>query len=410
MARAVAHALTALRRWRGDMQVAALERRISQDPGDIGQRCQAVAHYCQQLKLLADMSARGHGHEGEDELLHRATSHMEHVLEACDDINRLHSVLSQAVGPKLFYKFPRLTARYMRKIGLHQECLEEFDTRSEFEERATPYHFANALAILKATGERDAAEELFQEAKDISWKGRHPITWQKLEQTPAVHIQGLEHRPYWEGESRPGIAALLQENHACIMEDLQEMLALRTARKALQVPAYPNLVDGQEGVWDMLQLYVGRRWNEDLCDLMPRTSTLLRSQFPSADVPYIHYNTEEVVVFLLAPGSRVHLHNGGSNVPINVSLGLSGCEGSFLEVAGEKRPFRDGQVLCFDDGTDHRVWHEGPQERWVITVRSMHPQLAASPSQYFSRAFTRRTCFETWDEKRARQLCEMAQL
>merc|ERR1712039_347093 len=130
---------------------------------------------------------------------------------------------------------------------------------------------------------------------------------------------------------------------------------------------------------------------------MPRTSALLRAQFPTADVPYIHYNTEEVVVFLLAPGSRVRLHNGGSNVPINISLGLSGCKGSFLEVAGQVRPFCDGQVLCFDDGSDHRVWHEGSEERWVLTCRVMHPGLVAAPERFFCRAFTRRTCFESWN-------------
>lgn len=186
------------------------------------------------------------------------------------------------------------------------------------------------------------------------------------------------------------------------MQDLREMLAKR--RQAAQVPAYPNLVEGTGGVWDMLQLYSGRKWNEDACALMPRTSALLRPRFPTADVPYIHYNTEEVVVFLLAPGSRVRLHNGGSNVPINLSLGLSGCNGSFLEVAGQTQPFLDGRVVCFDDGSDHRVWHKGSEERWVLTVRVMHPALVAAPERFFCRAFTRRTCFEQWDEQKAVRL------
>jgi len=162
-------------------------------------------------------------------------------------------------------------------------------------------------------------------------------------------------------------------------------------------------VDGG-GAWDMLQLYSGRRWHEEACALAPRASALLRARLPSADVPYVHYNTEEAVLFLLAPGSHVRLHNGGSNVPINVSLGLVGCSGTWLEVAGEARALRDGAVVCFDDGSDHRVWNEGTEERWVLTVRMMHPQLAAEPGRYFSRAFTRRTCFEAWDEERAARL------
>lgn len=43
------------------------------------------------------------------------------------------------------------------------ESEDEFASRSEFEERATPYHFANALAILKASGKREAAKELFED-------------------------------------------------------------------------------------------------------------------------------------------------------------------------------------------------------------------------------------------------------
>lgn len=39
---------------------------------------------------------------------------------------------------------------------------DEFGSRSEFEERATAYHFANALAILKACGEQETAQEMFQ--------------------------------------------------------------------------------------------------------------------------------------------------------------------------------------------------------------------------------------------------------
>ncbi|CAE8664274.1 unnamed protein product, partial [Polarella glacialis] len=232
----------------------------------------------------------------------------------------------------------------------------EFDTRSEFEERATPYHLANALAILKASGETKAAQDLFDEATGLEWRGRKPIAWTSIKQTPAVYIEGLAHRPFWDGAARPRIATFLEEHKAAVMEDLHELLEKR--RRALrasgtQVPAYPNLVEGQGGVWDMFQLYNSRRWDEDACELVPRTSALLRTQLPSADVPYIHYNTEEVVMFLLSPGSRVRLHNGGSNVPINLSLGLSGCEGSYLEVAGEQRPFADGQVVCFDDGSDH---------------------------------------------------------
>mmetsp|Transcript_49676 Transcript_49676/g.144059 ORF Transcript_49676/g.144059 Transcript_49676/m.144059 type:complete len:412 (-) Transcript_49676:374-1609(-) len=394
MSPALARRLTApLRRWHAELRLSILERRLRQDPHDLERRIAAAALYCRRAAADAE----------EPELLDRARGHLEFILGATGDIHRLHGVLSHAVGPAMFYRLPELTARYMRKIGLDRECLEEFDTRSEFEERATPYHLANALAVLKAAGRRGAAQTLFEEAVGLEWRGQRPVRWKRLEQTPAVYIDGLEHRPFWDGAWRPSLADHLEAHWSEILEDL-EGVCRRRRRATGQVPAYPNLVDGS-GVWDMLQLYSGRRWHEDACALAPRTSALLRNHLPTTEVPYIHYNTEEVVVFLLAPGSRVRLHNGGSNAPINVALGLSGCNDSYIEVAGEARPVREGSVTCFDDGSDHRVWNDGAEPRWVLTVRTMHPQLASDPGQFFSRAFTRRTCFESWDEERSFKLC-----
>eukprot|EP00933_Yihiella_yeosuensis_P035914 TRINITY_DN2957_c1_g1_i1.p1 TRINITY_DN2957_c1_g1~~TRINITY_DN2957_c1_g1_i1.p1 ORF type:complete len:419 (+),score=64.80 TRINITY_DN2957_c1_g1_i1:69-1325(+) len=414
MARAASQAFASLRRLGADLRIAALETAIRQDPTHLGRRTAAAAHYCQQVAQLQNSLASSSSSSSsssfspnpeEEELIGRTSEHLEYILNASRDIDQLHSVISEAVSPKQFYTFPRLTAKYMRKIGLHRECMQEFISRSEFEERATPYHLGNALTILKASGEWEAAQELFDEATNLEWKGQ-PVScgWTALRQTPAVHIEGLTHSPFWDGDSRPALADELEAHYNEIMEDVRSFLERRRAAKAAQtgeVPAYPNLVVGEDGVWDMLQLYSSRKWHKQACAIVPQISSLLRMHLPTSSLPYIHYNTEEVVLFLLAPGSSVRLHNGGSNVPINLSLGLTGCEGSFVEVAGEKRPFKDGKVVAFDDGSDHRVWHDGHEDRWVLVVRMMHPELVANPNRYFSRAFTRRTAFETWDKKRA---------
>lgn len=400
------------------LRIAALERRLRQDPRDLRRRGAAVAHYSReaQAALLVGAAAAARL----EEPLGRAREHLEYVLRASSDVQLLHGMLTQALGPRLFYELPELTAQYMRRIGLDPECLKEFDTHSEFEERATPYHFANALTILKAAGRDGIARELFDEATSLEWKGQRPIRWQSFHQTPAVYIEGLEHRFVWEGSARLPIAELLEANVEAIQADLQELrsrgprgasaasrlrgaLALPArAPQSGKVPAYPALTES--GVWDMVQLFVSRQWREEECRMMPRTAELLRRQLPSADVPYVHYNTEEVVLFLLAPGSRVRLHNGGSNATINVHVGLSGCEGAFMKVGCEQQALCDGRAICFDDGSDHRVWHDGAEERWVLTVRVMHPDLARHPAKFFPRAFTRRTCFETWDEQRASRL------
>lgn len=57
---------------------------------------------------------------------------------------------------------PRCGSKSWKPPSPPSRAQDEFGSRSEFEERATAYHFANALAILKACGEQEAAQEMFQ--------------------------------------------------------------------------------------------------------------------------------------------------------------------------------------------------------------------------------------------------------
>eukprot|EP00929_Paragymnodinium_shiwhaense_P080938 TRINITY_DN42251_c0_g1_i1.p1 TRINITY_DN42251_c0_g1~~TRINITY_DN42251_c0_g1_i1.p1 ORF type:complete len:409 (+),score=77.82 TRINITY_DN42251_c0_g1_i1:74-1300(+) len=398
MARVVSNLLAPLRQWRTTNRLAALEKNIRQNPVDLPARVEAAGIYCKQLAVAPAEAA-----VDPQEAVGRAADHLAGVLEASDDPFFLHNAVNTAVGPALYYRLPDLCAQYMRKIGLHEECLREFDSKSEFEERATQYHLANALILLKATGHSNSAQKLFDEAVNLEYPSgstKRPIKWTRIDQTPAVYIEGLEAKPFWERDAgRPALATILEESYKEIMQDVAEFTgdSLAGLRKAAgEVPAYPALVKDGAGAWDMLQLYCNKIWQPEACELAPRTSKLLREHLPSAGIPYVHYNTEEAVFLYLAPKTVVHLHNGGSNVPINLSFGLTGSQGNSLEVGGEVRPFQDGVVNAFDDSFDHRVWNDGDKHRWVLVVRTMHPQLVEAPNTYFKRAFTRRTCFEAW--------------
>ncbi|CAJ1402961.1 unnamed protein product [Effrenium voratum] len=126
------------------LQLALLERRLRQRPENV-LRAKAASLYCLSAEAESGSSERGW-------LFGEAQRHLEKILQSSEDPQYLHFVLTSAVGAKNFYQLPQLTAQFMRKIALHRDCMEEFRTRSEFEERASSYHLANALAILKARG------------------------------------------------------------------------------------------------------------------------------------------------------------------------------------------------------------------------------------------------------------------
>lgn len=88
-------------------------------------------------------------------------------------------------------------------------------------------------------------------------------------------------------------------------------------------------------------------------------------------------------MFLTTPGSTVALHNGGTNTRLNVHIGLLNLEGSFIEVAGERREWSETRSFVFDDGYDHKVvtppddtGKKGP--RVVLAVGISHPDITTA--------------------------------
>ena len=55
------------------------------------------------------------------------------------------------------------------------------------------------------------------------------------------------------------------------------------------------------------------------------------------NLPQLAANQVEIVFFLTEPGSTVALHNGGTNARLNMHIGLLNLEGSYIEVAGQRR-------------------------------------------------------------------------
>jgi len=252
--------LRGVQRWAQELRMGSLERRIRQDPTKLRERLRAAALYCRQAEAEAE--------------LQKAVPHLEAVLGASEDAEFLHHVLTSAVGPRLFYQLPKLTARYMRKIALSPGCLEEFQSRSEFEERATPYHFANALMILKAAGETQAASELFEEAREVSWHGQRPITWESLQQTPAVHISGLTHRPFWDPKQLPLAEMLKVPVQTRVYADFVENQLKQLG------PMLRRVIRVRRHLHRKFQRALRKEFKSDHCQ--PRRSGAIRPQIASA--------------------------------------------------------------------------------------------------------------------------------
>ncbi|CAK9053512.1 Aspartyl/asparaginyl beta-hydroxylase (Aspartate beta-hydroxylase) (ASP beta-hydroxylase) (Peptide-aspartate beta-dioxygenase) [Durusdinium trenchii] len=271
-----------------------------------------------------------------------------------------------------------LIARLSLMLARHEQCLAEFDWKGELQERASMFHYETALQLLKTVSHFQEAQEIFNEATSLRRAGQQMIHWKHLWQTPSVYVRQL--RPtggtaWWDPKELP-LAQVLEENVLDIRAELQ--MLLENGGRMVVDPAYPRLTT--EGDWDVIRLYNDKKWDPAATTLAPKTVALLKERLPGQanGLPYIHHNTEEVCFFRMSPGTRILLHTGGCNARLNLSLGLMGCSDSFITVAQEERRWRDGQLFAFDDSCDHAARHDGPEDRWVLTVGIMHPDLVAS--------------------------------
>ena len=118
--------------------------------------------------------------------------------------------------------------------------------------------------------------------------------------------------------------------------------------------------------WTAYYFYLLGRPNRKHLAACPRTAKLLR------EVPH---NSFHVCFSAIEPAGSLHPHSGPINGSLVAHLGLEGCAGARVWVAGQPAEYKDGEVLVFDDSFVHWVEHAGTQTRYTLMVTFWHPEL-----------------------------------
>lgn len=99
---------------------------------------------------------------------------------------------------------------------------------------------------------------------------------------------------------------------------------------------------------------------EDHAERCPVTASLVREQIPRHGAA--GYS-------VLAPGTRIHPHQGYAGEFLRCHLGLSIPPGDCgLRIESETRTWQAGRALIFDDRYWHEAWNLTDQERVVLLV------------------------------------------
>jgi len=78
---------------------------------------------------------------------------------------------------------------------------------------------------------------------------------------------------------------------------------------------------------------------------------------------------------LLTPGAHLPAHCSADNLRIRCHAGLKVPAGPWIRVGEERRAWREGELLAFDDSFEHEVGNPSSEVRAVLIADFWHPDL-----------------------------------
>ena len=191
-----------------------------------------------------------------------------------------------------------------------------------------------------------------------------------------LYFPGLPARPYLDRAGIPWLAALEQQTETIRTEArsvLQTEQGLEPFLKFSSPDEVPKFLRGAEHppAWDAFFFYRHGEHYADNARRCPHTSSILES----LPLVRIREHAPEICFSVLKPGTTILPHHGVTNTRIVVHLPLIVPEDCALRVAGEARPWQEGQGLVFDDTYEHEAWNHSDQTRVILLMDAWHPEL-----------------------------------
>ena len=243
-------------------------------------------------------------------------------------------------------------------------CLEAY--RATYAVRTTPesYEAATKVLLLLKQDERHA------EAERFGREAVHRGVMLSVHQYSAESLYpGLDApRPYRDDMLQSRAVRVLERSFDKVRAEVLQLFASGKLERE-------GITDTEglttKGNWVELNLIHQARRIEKNLALLPYTAALLLS-LPEAHT--MVFGASKVSV--LAPGTSIKPHCGGSNTRMRIHLGLVVPEGASITVGGETRGWQEGKCLIFDDSIEHSVLHTGSQPRLVLIVDVWHPAMS----------------------------------
>jgi aspartate beta-hydroxylase len=281
----------------------------------------------------------------------------------------LYTAQSDTRAATTFYRAALKIARSMRSTPAEWRAeLDRVAATVQGNARAFEQHL---LDDLNRSGLGKPGTQRFTRALDLLL-GRRQI----YQQQPQVfYFPELPQIEFYDRADFPWAVALEQDT-AAIREELRAILRAGERftpymQASADRPAFNNNGLLNDPSWSACHLI---RNGEDVAAnaaLCPATMKALR-RLPLCRIPG---RTPTVLFSLLRPGTHIPPHHGFLNTRLICHLPLIVPPGCALRVGNETRPWKEGELVIFDDTMEHEAWNRSSELRVVLLFDIWRPEL-----------------------------------
>ena len=214
----------------------------------------------------------------------------------------------------------------------------------------------------------------FDECKDITIGAKKAF----VQQPTLLHYPRLPAIPFYERSEFPWLsdveaatAQIREELETLLREDSQSFEAYVDRPDDMPVQQWSELNRSKR--WSVFFLWSDGKRLDEHCKRCPKTAALL-DKVPMAEVPGA---APSAFFSTLAPKTLIPPHTGVTNARLIVHIPLIVPEDCWFRVGNEKRLWKPGEALIFDDTIEHEAWNGSDKLRAVLIFDIWNPYLNA---------------------------------
>jgi aspartate beta-hydroxylase len=194
--------------------------------------------------------------------------------------------------------------------------------------------------------------------------------FKRLQRPTKSFIEGLESKPWWNGDEFL-FTEKLEQNYEVIKQEYLHLVKSSLLNLHPQSSGNPRGVHAlTSGNWNYFELWSAGYLNEQNALETPKTVELISTipEFTTCCLGNVYFS-------VLPPGTIIKPHCGPHNARIRFHLGLQTPPGVWIRVGNEKREWKEGKCLIFDDSWEHEVQNNSDSFRAVLILDAWHPDL-----------------------------------